>query len=104
MTKTRVAIPSMPMGYFVVLLGLMATREWMAERSDSLDFRLEGMLLSGSFASALGYHRSHGRIRPPPPPRPALARPFIRGLKLPDQIGCRTDLGRVRYTAWPQHS
>ena len=41
---------------FAALLGFAATGEWVAERSGTLNISVEGMLLSGAFAGALGYH------------------------------------------------
>ncbi|MGH1489558.1 MAG: ABC transporter permease [Acidimicrobiales bacterium] len=41
---------------FAGLLAFAATGEWVAERSGTLNISVEGMLLSGAFASAVGYH------------------------------------------------
>jgi len=41
---------------FVALLAFAASGEWVAERSGTLNISVEGMLLAGAFASAVGYH------------------------------------------------
>lgn len=43
---------------FAALLAFAATGEWVAEKSGTLNISVEGMLLSGAFAGALGYHLS----------------------------------------------
>jgi ABC-type uncharacterized transport system permease subunit len=43
---------------FAVILAFGATGEWVAERSGTLNISLEGMLLAGAFAAAIGLDRS----------------------------------------------
>ena len=41
---------------FAAFLAFAATGEWVAERSGTLNISVEGMLLGGAFAAAMGYH------------------------------------------------
>ena len=47
---------------FGALLLFAATGEWVAERAGTINISLEGMLLSGAFASAVGYHLTESAI------------------------------------------
>ena len=41
---------------FAALLGFAACGEWVAERAGTINISVEGMLLAGALASAVGYH------------------------------------------------
>ena len=41
---------------FAGFLAFAASGEWVAERAGTLNISVEGMLLSGAFTSAMGYH------------------------------------------------
>lgn len=41
---------------FAVLLAFAAAGEWVAERAGTLNISVEGMLLGGAFAAAMGFH------------------------------------------------
>jgi ABC-type uncharacterized transport system permease subunit len=41
---------------FAAFLAFAASGEWVAERAGTLNISVEGMLLSGAFTSAMGYH------------------------------------------------
>lgn len=41
---------------FAAFLAFAASGEWVAERAGTLNISVEGMLLSGAFTSAVGYH------------------------------------------------
>ncbi|MFV1991535.1 MAG: ABC transporter permease [Acidimicrobiales bacterium] len=47
---------------FAGLLVFAGTGEWVAEKSGTLNISVEGMLLAGAFAAALGYHFSSSVI------------------------------------------
>lgn len=47
---------------FAVFLAFGATGEWVAERSGTLNISVEGMLLSGAFAAAVGYEITSNEI------------------------------------------
>ena len=41
---------------FAIVLALVAAGEWIAEKSGTINISVEGMLLGGAFASAMGQH------------------------------------------------